>query len=228
MTLLTTVFADDKSDPLLRWNHPNHAAGFVADLAVLLYEREDPETLTASSEWNGTKVICIPSNLYYTAAKAVVRATRRVWTASDRRMFAAHWGTITHNPLSLARNDYNNYNYRATPYANLVIAAARLLVSEHVERVVVNPHTNQVTDPQNNRVNRLCSAASWTTIDQDDVRQIEIKWRIRDWLALTDDVTNIPLRCRQAATAAWRADARQVAFQIVLAGAATVAAKHRD
>jgi hypothetical protein len=215
-TLLATAFPDDKDDPLLRWNHPNHAAGFLADLAVLLYEREDPETLTASSEWNGTRMISIPSNHYYKAAKAVISATRRVWSASARRMFAAHWGTIVHNPHSLVKHDYH-----ATAYAELVTRAARILVG-HLSTDLLDPCI------VNSRVKHLCLATAWTTIDQDDVRRTEIKWRIRDWLALTDDVVDIPLRYRRAAITAWRGGARQTAFQIIVAGTATMAAKHRD
>lgn len=199
---LAAIFGADPGNPLKRWNHPNHLAGYLAELAELLYHKgiDEQDPLRQSSPDPAT------TKRYYRAAIATRRAAKRVWTKSGRRRFQAHWGRITGAPRSLTGRVGLSF-----AYYELVRRAAVVLCCQRYD------------DP--NRIEYLGSARAWVTIDEDDVSDLEIRWRIRDWLSLTDDVVNIPPKERLAAAAAWRVGAHAVAFQIVVDAAAAVVAK---
>jgi len=198
-------------NPLKRWNHPNHHAGFLADLAILIYRRGARERALPGDRpppASDTE----PKRLkrYYKAARATVRGTRTVWTAEDKQRFQANWGRLTHNPQGLL----SLWSEGIFPYGELVAAAGQILIGRLLD---LQPAK---------RIQYLSSVRAWATITEDDVSDLEIRWRIRDWLALAEDeVTNIPPNARLAAAAAWRVGAYPVAFQIVVDAAAAVVEK---
>jgi hypothetical protein len=187
-------------DPLERWNHPNHFAGFLADVALLLYERGVEEADNPNQRKPSAKAL----KRYRRAASSTVRAAKAVWTVRGRLDFAARWARLTGNADALA------YRHGGEPaYLELVTKAAQILCDQ-----------DRTEQGIGRRAKYLGSARAWVTLTEDDVSDLEIRWRIRDWLSLTDDVTNIPPRPRLAAAAAWRVGARTVAFQIVVDAAA--------
>ncbi len=201
---LAAIFGAEPGDPLKRWNHPNHLAGYLADLAELLYHKGIQERDPLSG---GTPQLR-PATLrkYRKAARATSRAAKKVWTKEGRRRFQANWGRITGAPHALTTR-----KYQPIAYYELVARAAAILCDQRYD------------DP--GRLDYLGSTRGWATITEDDVSDLEIRWRIRDWLSLTDKVVNIPPRERLAAAAAWRVGAHTVAFQIVVDAAAAVVAK---
>lgn len=200
---LAAIFGTDPTDPLKRWNHPNHLAGYLADLAELLYHKGIQER-----DPLGSHVQPKPATVrkYRKAAKATSRAAKKVWTKEGRQRFQANWTRITGAPHALTTQ-----KYQSIAYYELVARAAAVLCNQRYE------------DP--GRLDYLGSVRGWATIDEDDVSDLEIRWRIRDWLSLTDEVVNIPPKERLAAAAAWRVGAHAVAFQIVVDAAAAVVAK---
>jgi hypothetical protein len=205
---LAAIFAAQSDDPLLRWNHPNHVAGYLADLADLIYEQGIQESDSA----HPSVLLRSTATKYRRAARATSRAAKKVWTKADRRRFQARWGKITGSAQTLSYPMLGDNAYNSITYIELVNRAALILC------------TQQVTEPR--RVSYLGSADAWATITEDNASDLEIRWRIRDWLALTDDVTNIPPTERLAAAAAWRIGAHAVAFQIVLGAASAVVEKN--
>jgi hypothetical protein len=204
---LLSILTKAGKDPLKRWNHPNHLAGFLADIAILLHERGIIEADPVRDLCHSPSMQQL-ADRFRRAAVATRNAAKRVWTKGDRQAFRAHWARVTGRPHALTRPRTTTGN----SYCELVQLAASILCDQDVRFFW-------------KRREYLASSRAWVTISEDDVSDLEIRWRIRDWLSLTDAVTNIPPRERLAAAAAWRVGAHAVAFQIVVDAAAAVVAK---
>ena len=179
----------------MRWNHPNHLAGFLAELAEAV-------TVKSSAHWHNKM-------MYWDAAIALRRAGQRVWSKDKRRALAARLGRllgrpVTNNGLFYPTDEEERHGGWFPSMQRLLVeaATATLIGQQPKEDKAVTSAVGHI---------RLAGFG-------DAIDKIELKWRIRDWLALTD-VTNVPPNIRLAAAAAWEGGHRPVAHQIVMEAA---------
>jgi hypothetical protein len=134
-----------------------------------------------------------------------------VWTKEGRRKLAARLGRILGKPLDM--NGEVAVAYRSDPEENQHGGWAPTMQRHLVKRAAAIL-IGQQGDPELAQTFPGLRKAGFSDV----IDQIELKWRIRDWLSVTD-VTNLPPNIRLAAAAAWEGGSRPNAYQIVMEAA---------